>query len=193
MFLNRGQNLGASGFGAFVAGSRGRDPAFSVSPRGDAPERRARAGGPCAPKHAIWGLSGRAGTWYFRPCPLSPSSEDSACGPRRPGYGAGRQTAVVLRCSVCTCHPRPPPPEGGRPRRGWGSRAVPWAGAACESPLRGPADLRGSSGVDFRTCVLRALRRGQRLYGLFKLPRLCFYGHCLLKRSAVWGNDHFAF
>lgn len=43
------------------------------------------------------------------------------------------------------------------------------------------------------SCVLRTLCHCQSLYGLLKFQSLCFYGHCLLKRSAIWGNDRFAF
>ena len=42
-------------------------------------------------------------------------------------------------------------------------------------------------------CVLTALCHCQGLYGLLKFRSPCFYGHCLLKRSAIWGNDQFAF
>lgn len=44
------------------------------------------------------------------------------------------------------------------------------------------------------SCVRsQSLCRCQKVYGLLKFWSLCFYGHCLLRRSAVWGKDRFAF
>lgn len=130
MFLNRGQNLRASGFGAFVAGSRGRDPAFSVSPRGDAPECRARAGGPCAPKHTIWGLSGNLVVPTPVPSPPPQRTVPAGLGDLVMGLADRRQGFCVAVCA-----PVPPLPPGGR-------EAAQGLGLACGAV--GPSGLRVS-------------------------------------------------
>lgn len=53
---------------------------------------------------------------------------------------------------------------------------------------------QGQLWVFIYSCVCsQSLCHCQRVYGLLKSWSLCFYGHCLLKRSAVWRDDRFAF
>lgn len=110
--------------------------------------------------------------------------------------------AWVSCCGVCP----PTAGEGGRASLwggGWdpGSRAVMSGGVVCVSLLSESADLRpprlGSASAATlgltHACVLGAPCRGRGLHGLCKFWSLCFYGRCVWKRSAVWGNDRFAF
>lgn len=106
-----------------------------------------------------------------------------------------------FRAAVCV-------PTAGEERRAslWGrgdpgSHAIMSGGVVCVSLLSKSADLHpprlGSASAATlgftHACVLGAPCCGRGLHGLCKFRSLCFYGRCVWKRSAVWGNDQFAF